>query len=334
MLLLCLEFILILAFMLASAAVFTNAIEHWGKHYGIGKGVLGSIVAAVATALPETMVPIVALFGNQANSLAQQSIVVGAILGAPLMLATLALPIMALAAVPQRGWHGLITPEFHGVQRDLRFIAVALLLVSATLFMPHNYWRFGSGIVMVGLYLSYIYATYVADKITGHDQEPGLALEPLLFARLTKVLGNFAILAQLLLGLLLLLLSAKLLVNVVAAAAQWLHFPALLISLLLIPVATELPEKINSITWIRRQQDTLAVANITGAMVWQITILPILGLSLAVWQPQPAILLNLVSTAAAVFWLSINFRPQGISIAKLLIVSCCYCAYYLICSLL
>ena len=48
--------------------------------------------------------------------------------------------------------------------------------------------------------------------------------------------------------------------------------PAGLIALVLAPLATELPEKFNSVIWLRDNKDTLAIGNITGAMVFQSTI--------------------------------------------------------------
>jgi cation:H+ antiporter len=45
-----------------------------------------------------------------------------------------------------------------------------------------------------------------------------------------------------------------------------------LLALVIAPIATELPEKFNSLIWVRRGKDTLAMGNITGAMVFQATI--------------------------------------------------------------
>ncbi len=42
--------------------------------------------------------------------------------------------------------------------------------------------------------------------------------------------------------------------------------------LLVAPIATELPEKFNAVIWIRQGKDTLAMGNITGAMVFQASI--------------------------------------------------------------
>jgi cation:H+ antiporter len=41
------------------------------------------------------------------------------------------------------------------------------------------------------------------------------------------------------------------------------------LALVIAPVATELPEKLNSVLWVRQGKDTLAMGNITGAMVFQ-----------------------------------------------------------------
>ena len=47
------------------------------------------------------------------------------------------------------------------------------------------------------------------------------------------------------------------------------------------PIATELPEKFNSVIWIRQGKDTLAMGNITGAMVFQSTIPTVVALLFA-----------------------------------------------------
>jgi cation:H+ antiporter len=58
----------------------------------------------------------------------------------------------------------------------------------------------------------------------------------------------------------------------------------LLFALLLAPIATELPEKFNSVTWTWKGRDTLAVGNITGAMVFQATFPVSVGLLFTDWR--------------------------------------------------
>jgi cation:H+ antiporter len=71
--------------------------------------------------------------------------------------------------------------------------------------------------------------------------------------------------------------------------------PAGLIALVLAPLATELPEKFNSVIWLRENKDTLAVGNITGAMVFQSTIPVSIGILFTPWQ------LDFLSALSAVF---------------------------------
>src|SRR4030042_1730104 len=122
------ELFLMLIVILVAAEVFTNALEHLGERLKISEGVTGSLFAAVGTALPETMVPLLAIFAGTANSHVNEEIGVGAILGAPLMLSTLSLCLMAMAVLKRRGLLGHLTPEKTGLKRDLDFFLMAFVL--------------------------------------------------------------------------------------------------------------------------------------------------------------------------------------------------------------
>src|ERR1700704_2300718 len=83
---------------LFGAELFTNGIEWFGKKLELAEGAVGSVLAAVGTALPETMIPIIAiLFGG--GSHASDSVGIGAILGAPFMLSTLAMFVTGIAVL-------------------------------------------------------------------------------------------------------------------------------------------------------------------------------------------------------------------------------------------
>ena len=61
------EYLLLLfsfAIILTGALLFTNAIEWLGHKLNLGEGAVGSIPAAVGTAMPETLIPIVAIIGG------------------------------------------------------------------------------------------------------------------------------------------------------------------------------------------------------------------------------------------------------------------------------
>ena len=94
----------------------------------------------------------------------------------------------------------------------------------------------------------------------------------------------FLIWLQLIVSLFLLIFSAHHFVEVIKEISHHLQFPAFVISLLLTPLATELPEKFNSWMWIRQKKDTLAVGNVSGAMVFQSTFPVTIGLLFTSWQ--------------------------------------------------
>jgi cation:H+ antiporter len=75
-------------------------------------------------------------------------------------------------------------------------------------------------------------------------------------------------------------------------------------------VATELPEKFNSIIWIRRRKDTLALGNITGAMVFQSSFPVTIGLLLTPWRLSGDALVSAIVAlvAGAVLWVTLKVR--------------------------
>ena len=91
--------------------------------------------------------------------------------------------------------------------------------------------------------------------------------------------------------------------SVLAAGSAGL--PAGLVALVLAPLATELPEKINSVIWVRDGKDTLALGNITGAMVFQSTVPVTFGVLFTRWELEPlsffSVVLALVSAGFIYF---------------------------------
>ena len=87
------------AVIISGAFLFTNAVEWLGHRLGLGEGAVGSLLAAVGTAMPETLIPIVALIGGEAGS---GGVAVGAIVGAPFLLATVAMALVGISALAYR----------------------------------------------------------------------------------------------------------------------------------------------------------------------------------------------------------------------------------------
>jgi len=138
------------------------------------------------------------------------------------------------------------------------------------------------------------------------------------------------LLIQIAIGLGLLVAGAEGFIHKVDEVAREIGISALLLSLLIIPIATELPEKVNSILWIRRNKDTLAFGNITGAMVFQGTILPAIGILLTPWDLRLEVFTGVLVAYVAALWLRLAVRVGRLYVWQLAIVNGSLYAAYLI----
>lgn len=326
------ELVAMLLVILIAAEVFTNALEHLGEKFKVSEGVTGSVFAAIGTALPETMVPILAFTAGTANIQVNEEIGVGAILGAPLMLSTLSISFLAFAVFKKRGTGGEFRPEKTGLIRDLNFFIVAFAFATLALYIPHKLPMIRAliSLVLVLAYFNYIMLTLRASSglvRIGHGTE---AKVPMLLCRAGFPNHVVVILAQLFLGLVLLVAGTKGFIYGVEIASKILGVSALLLSLLIIPIATELPEKVNSILWVRRHKDTLAFGNITGAMVFQGTLLPAIGIMMTPWEPRKEVLAGIVITLLGVIWLRYAVSRGHIKVWQLWMNGALYISYLVI----
>lgn len=282
------EFALALVAILIGAAFFTNAVEILGSRLGLQQGAVGSLLAAVGTALPESMIAIVAIVepvvsGGDLEGGAE--IGVGAILGAPFMLATLALFVVgasALAFRRRRPQGARLSVDPVTIGRDLQYFLVFFAVAAAVGLVPLPFWL---KVVVAGVLVAG-YARYAkATLVSGGDLEE--VPERLRALPRTPNPPLFAVAAQMLVSLGVIVAGAHFFVDAVKHAAEGLGLPAGLIALVLAPLATELPEKFNSVIWVRGNKDTLALGNITGAMVFQSSVPVALGLAFTSWSLDP-----------------------------------------------
>lgn len=268
-----------LTVILMSCELFTNAIEWFGKKLKVGEGVVGSIFAAVGTCLPETMVPIIAIFSGSVEG---AEVGIGAIAGAPFMLSTLAFFITGLAVViysanKKRTTEMTVNSEIIG--RDIMFFIFVYSVAILASFVKIRTFHYG---VSAFLILAYVYYVYLTSKRDSHNEGN---LEELTFAKvLKKEIKMGIILLQLAVAMTGIIIGAEFFVKAMESTASLLSISPLIISLILAPVATELPEKFNSVIWIGKKKDTLALGNITGAMVFQSCIPVSVGLLFTSWN--------------------------------------------------
>lgn len=285
--------ILSLVFILFVCAVFTNAVEWFGKERNLGHGITGSILAAVGTALPETIIPIIAIvFENDGRS---DQIGIGAIAGAPFMLATLGFSITGLSVIIYSSLKKRkirMNADPNVLIRDLTFFIIVYGIAIITTFVKkYTIIKISVPIVLLLFYLVYIGITFNSDR----SCEPDAKIDEFYMTRFFEVKSNlFWIVFELLLALLGIVYGSHLFVKSVERASQYIGISPLILSMLITPIATELPEKLNSVIWIGKKKDTLALGNITGAMVFQCCFPVAFGIAFTTWDLTGITLLSAI----------------------------------------
>jgi len=281
-------FLVSIGIILGGVAVFTNAVEWLGRRLGISDGAIGSILAGIATALPETLIPVIAIFWG--TSQAETDIGIGAILGAPLMLGTLVLPLLAgflLLLGRMRKRADQFELDYPAVRHDLGFFLAAYGLALLASVVPARALHYATAVGLVLMYAWYVKIHMTSGKVSE------LELKPLYFSRRAGRPATGLIVTQVLGGLGLLIGGAHLFVHVVKDAALGMGVSPLVLALLVAPIATELPETMNSFFWVHQKKDTLAVGNITGAMVFQGTFPVSVGLVGTGWNLDAGAILSM-----------------------------------------
>ncbi|MFZ5754179.1 MAG: sodium:calcium antiporter, partial [Bacillota bacterium] len=206
----------------------------------------------------------------------------GAILGAPFMLGTLAFFITGVAVIVNKGKR----PEYPRMHinteimsRDLAFFLVVYTVAIAAAFLNEHFWKQVVAVFLVLAYAIYVYKTLAQECDSDDDEE----LSPLIFAKKNPDPSTGIVLLQVAAALGLIVVGAKFFVGSVEFLAEAFQIPAFILALIIAPVATELPEKFNSIIWVSQGKDTLALGNITGAMVFQSSVIPAIGITLTPW---------------------------------------------------
>jgi cation:H+ antiporter len=296
------------AVMVAGAAVFTNAVEWAGVRLGLGHGAVGSVLAAVATAMPESLIPVIAIItgGRQADPVA-----IGAIVGAPFLLGTLAMAVCGGAALIYRARRASarLQPDRNAIARDLCVVIGALLLGIGVGLTGARPLRLAGAAVLVAAYAAATWKTIIQGRREGGADEPAS-----LYFDTTKddPPSNFQILAQVLVSIGALIGGAQLFVNSIEHLAHGLGVDPLILTLVIAPLATELPETLNSVIWIRQGKDTLALGNITGALVLQSMPLVAFGMLFTGWRlDAPALAGMVAALVGAVLSLFAVLRARG-----------------------
>ncbi|MCM0083074.1 sodium:calcium antiporter [Geomonas sp. Red32] len=287
-----------LIIILVGATVFTNGLEWFGKKMNLSDGAVGSIFAAIGTALPETLIPIIAItFGSKE---AGHSIGVGAIIGAPFMLGTLALFISGVAVIfnrSRRSDYPVMRVDTVVMRRDIEYFLALYFVAVICTFLHHPVLK-----VFIAMTLFVCYGAYALKTIKGNNEGPveEADLDPCYFAPKAHDPHFAIILFQVMSSLFLIVWGSYIFVEKVQVISSEVGISSFILAMIIAPIATELPEKFNSVIWIRKGKDTLAIGNITGAMVFQSSVITAIGIMMTSWELSRPALITVFLTFASV----------------------------------
>lgn len=278
--LIALELLSALVLLVIASDAFTNAVEWVGSLYGLTRSAMGSVVAAIGSSLPETMVAVVAIL--VLRDPASQAVGIGAILGAPFMLATVVFALIGLTAIVRRKMsddaqrlHAHVESAVFG----LMLFGFTFALAVGASFDPTPAVRS----IAAALVLS-AYAVHLIYHIRRKGAHAGGNPPPLRLAPRAARAPAYAVFGQLALALGVTVVASHWFVTAVTAASAEVGVPPLVVSLFLSPIATELPEITNVVLWMRRGLDDLAVGNVLGAMIFQTSVASAIGLLATPWR--------------------------------------------------
>jgi cation:H+ antiporter len=328
--------ILALAVILISCEIFTNGIEWLGLRMGLAETATGSVLAAVGTAMPETIVPLIAIFlGTEQQG---EEIGEGAILGAPFMLGTLAMFIGGLTV-----WYGFrkgrrsahLNLRKDHAERDIKYFLVmyTVAFLAGMLGLQHEYdlklVNYGLAAVLLAAYVMYLHRTLKDEKTEKENTCDALYLCRVVGGNAADGRLGFTMISLQVIGALLgIIIGAKFFVDSVQDVSLAVGISPIVLAFLIAPIATELPEKFNSVMWYLRKKDTLGFGNITGAMVFQSSIPVSIGLLFTQWELEPINIASILIALAASGWLLYSIRRNnGISYRVMLASGSLYVIY-------
>lgn len=323
--------LLTVVLLIGSAAViylaceaFVNGVEWAGHRLSLGQTATGTILAAFGTALPESIVTLVATAFGKTD--AQRELGVGAALGGPLALATVAYGVVGLTLLANRhrlgrGAKPIVEVDGRRLSHDQLWFFVIFVL------------KIGLGLVVfafkpwLGVLFLLAYAVYVWTELRGETEPDEGEREPLKLRPRDPEPPLAWALVQTGIALTVIFLASRLFVAQLVRLGPWTGMSPQLTALLLSPIATELPETMNALIWVRQGKERLALANISGAMMIQATVPTAFGLFFTPWLLGRELQVAALVTMVAVAVLYLMFRSGAVTGRKLASIALLYAVF-------
>ncbi|ALM84641.1 sodium:calcium antiporter [Bordetella sp. N] len=317
----------------ASAAViyfaceyFVNGVEWVGQRLNLGATAVGTVLAAFGTALPESAVTFMAVaFGGTPE---HKDIGVGAAMGGPLVLATIAYAVVGISLIRQRRRQPAaecvtcMNADQRKLARDQGWF-MGIFIFKLAIGLVAFAWKPWLGFAFLAAYGLYVRRELLADDESADADE----LEPLKLRPRDPAPSMAWAATQTLLALAVIAGASRVFVGQIEDIGVMMGLTPHVAALLLAPVATELPEIMNALIWVRQGKERLALANISGAMMIQATIPSAMGIMLTPWLLDETLIVAGLVTMLSIGLLWVRFRRETMNLRALSAVGGLYAIF-------
>jgi len=277
-------FIIAAAILIKSSEWIVRHSTHLSHVLGISTFAVGFIIISIATSLPELAVTIFSVFNNTPG------LSVGGIMGSNLADLTLILGIVAVVGGPLL----LKKKELMNLVELLFFTS----LITVLIFFQFSHLTFFHGIILLGLFGYLLINLFNQGKMSRQAPKNVQEKTPIAFAKLG---GSIA----------LLLIAAYFMVESASIIAIEAGVSHSLIGVTLIALSTSLPELAIELQAIKRKQYALALGDLFGSAVTNITL--VLGSLAILNRGETAIDMNPVIGIFPIFFVSLFFIWYSLS---------------------
>jgi len=240
-----------------SADRFVTGASGLARGFGVAPLIIGLTIVAFGTSAPEMLVSAMAAWQNNSG------IAIGNAVGSNIANMALVLGVAALIAP--------LTVHSQTLNREYPLMLV-VMLVALALLWNGVLSRLDGSILLAGMVVLVFWTIHLARSAPPDDP-----LETEFSAKLPETVSLGATWWLLLSGLILLLISSRLLVWGAVGIAQAFGVSDLVIGLTIVAVGTSLPELAASVAAVRKGEHDIAVGNVVGSNLFNI--LAVLGIA-------------------------------------------------------
>ncbi len=273
-------FVLALGFLIKSSDFFIGAAEKIGLALGLSPVVIGTLILAFGTSIPELITSIIAVYSGASE------VVLGNVVGSNIANISLVGGIMAVVA-------GGVVLHFRSYMGDLIFVSLAaLLLFFFTLDREIVLWE---GLVLLAIYIGYVAYAVLQKKPEAEEGKE-------------KPSADWRIWATLIGGGIGIYLGADFTVRSIMNISEILQIGIDVISLTAVAFGTSLPELVVSLAAARSGRTEMALGNIIGSNVFNILMVVSIPSFLGnIVVPESVVVISIPVMLLVTVWLVLTF---------------------------